>query len=96
MELACPERLGDPGFFGHDGPLQLTNIAVVEQPADHVRRNLTRTLGIKLAGAREVEPPIDPGHFRFHAGVKVRVGLNHYYASETVETAVGMAIIQPE
>jgi hypothetical protein len=28
-------------------------------------------------GAREVEPLIGPGHLRFHAGVKVRVGLDH-------------------
>jgi len=76
--------------------LQLANIAVVEEPADHVRRNLTRTLGIKLVDARKVEPPIGPGHLRFHAGVKVRVGLDHYYASETVETAVRVAIIQQE
>jgi hypothetical protein len=76
--------------------LQSAKITIVEQPADHVRRNLTRTLGIKLVGAREVEPPIGPRHIRFHAGVKVRVRLDHYYAGETVETAVGVAIIQPE
>jgi hypothetical protein len=40
--------------------LQPANIAVVEQLADHVRRNLTRTLGIKLMGAREVEPRSAP------------------------------------
>ena len=73
--------------------MQLANIAVVEQPADHVRRNLTRTLGIKLVGAREIEPSIGPRHLRFHAGVKVGVGLNHYYAGEA---AVGVAIIQQE
>jgi hypothetical protein len=95
LQLAGPNGCGGR-FLGRDGPLQPANIAVVEQPADHVRRNLTRTLGINLVGAREVEPLIGPGHLRFHAGVKVRVGLDHYYASETVETAVGMAIIQPE
>jgi hypothetical protein len=45
---------------------------------------------------RRAEPSIGPRHCRFHAGVKVRVRLDHYYASETVETAVGMAIIQPQ
>jgi hypothetical protein len=30
--------------------LQLANIAVDEELADHGRRNLTRTLGIKLNG----------------------------------------------
>jgi hypothetical protein len=42
--------------------------------------------------AREVEPSIGPRHRRFHAGLNVRVGLNHYYASEA---AVGVAVIQP-
>jgi len=81
-------------FLGRDDLLQTAEITIVEQPADHIRRNLTRTLGIKLVGAREVEPAIGPGHLRFHAGVKVRVGLDHYYASETVETAVGVASAQ--
>ena len=93
--MAGPERLGRP-VSGRNGLLQPANIAVVEQPADHVLRNLTRTFGIKLMGAREVEPPIGPGHLRFHAGVKRRGRLDHYNASKTVETAVGVAIIQQE
>jgi hypothetical protein len=88
LQLAGPNGCGGR-FLGRDGPLQPANIAVVEQPADHVRRNLTRTLGIKLMGARE-SPRSAPDTSA------VRVGLDHYYASEPVEMAVGMAIIQPE
>jgi hypothetical protein len=50
---------------------------------------------LKLVDAREVKPsigPLGPRHGRFHAGVNVRVGLNHYYAGEP---AVGVAVIQP-
>jgi hypothetical protein len=69
-------------FLGRDRLLQLANIAVDEEPADHGRRYLPPALCIELVGAREIEPSIGPRHLRFHAGVKMGVGLNHYYAGE--------------
>jgi hypothetical protein len=77
-------------FPEHDGLLQPADVAVVEEPADHSYRDLPPAL--KLVDAREVKPSIGPRHRRFHAGVNVRIGLNHYYASEP---AVGVAVIQP-
>jgi hypothetical protein len=40
--------------------LQLAEVAIAEQPAEHVRQDLARTLLVKLVAGREFEPIIEP------------------------------------
>ena len=73
--------------------MQLPQIAAVEQPAHHVRRDLVGALLVKLVPGRELELTIGAGQRSLEAGMEEIAGLDHDHAGGA---AVGMAVIQPE
>ena len=73
--------------------MQPTDIEIVEQPTDHVLRDLMRARVVELVAGREYEPIIEPVNSCRHAGTDKRRGLNH---RGTGEAAVRMTIFQPK
>jgi hypothetical protein len=75
-------------------PVQLSKIALIEKPADHVRRDLACALRVELVPRHELEALICAGQRSHEACVeKARAGLDHNHpCGATVRMAVG----QPE
>ena len=80
-------------FLGHEGLLQPTEIAIVEQPTDHALWNLAHGLCVELEAGREYEPVVKPVNICRHAGADKRRSLDH---RGTGEAAVRMTIFQPK
>jgi hypothetical protein len=73
--------------------VQLPKIAVIEKPADHVRRDLARALRVKLVPGHELESSIGAGQRSLETSMEKAARLDHDHASGTI---VRMAINQPE
>jgi hypothetical protein len=70
--------------------VQLPEIAVIEKPADHVRRDLARAIRVKLVPRRKLETAISAGQRSFETRMEKAVGLDHDHAgSATVRMAAG-------
>jgi hypothetical protein len=69
--------------------LEAAEVAIMEQPADHARRNLFPDPRVELMGARKVKAIIQPEHRSLHPGDNWSRGLEHDDASEA---AIVMAI----
>jgi hypothetical protein len=62
-------------------PSRVTDAAVVEKPADHVRRDLARALQVKLVSGRRLELSIGAGQRSPETSTDKAVGLDHDHAS---------------
>jgi hypothetical protein len=71
--------------------LQLLEIAVIEKPAHHVRRNLACALLVKLVPGHEIKTAIGTGKWSLEASMKKVGGFYHDHAS-----AIRIAVGQPE
>jgi hypothetical protein len=80
-------------FLGHEGLLQSTEVATVEQPTDHALWNLARGLCVELEAGREYEVIIEPVNSCRHAGTDKRRSLDH---RGNGEVAVRITIFQPK
>jgi hypothetical protein len=69
--------------------LKAAEIAIMEQPADHARRNLFPDLGGELMGVRKVKAIIQPEYRSLHPGDNWGRSLKH---DDTSEAAIVMAI----
>jgi hypothetical protein len=56
--------------------VQLPEIAVIEKPADHFRRDLARALWIKLMSGRKLKLSIGTGQRSLQASMQEAVGLD--------------------
>jgi len=59
-------------FPRHDGTLQPPEVAVVEQPADHLLWDLGGARLVQLLATSEVEPFVEPGYRGFHPSLDER------------------------
>jgi len=80
-------------FLGHESLLQPTEIAIVEQPTDHVLRDLIRARVVELVAGCEFEPIIEPVNCCHHTGADESRSLNH---RGTGEAAIRMTVVQPK
>jgi hypothetical protein len=74
-------------------PVQLPEIAIIEKPADHVRRDPLGADQVKLASGRELKIPIGASQRSLKTSMEKVAGLNHDHPSGV---AIEMAIGQPE
>jgi hypothetical protein len=64
--------------------VQLLKIAVIEKPANHVRRDLACALRIKLRPGRELKPLIGAGQGSHETSMEEATGLDHDHASRAI------------
>jgi hypothetical protein len=78
-------------FLGHDGTLQAAEVSIVEQPAEHLLRDLFETGLIEFVTAGEFHSDVEPGQRRLHAGCNEGIGFRDHDG-----TAISIAIVQPK
>src|SRR5713101_8208267 len=91
--LRAPQRWCRRLLGAEEHPGELPQLAIIKQPAQHVRWDLKRALLVKLMAGREFEPIIEPVYRCRHAGADERRGLDHHDAGKA---AGRMTIVQPE
>jgi hypothetical protein len=73
-------------------PVQLPEIAIIEEPASHIRRDLLGGTLVKLMPGHEIEFSIGAGQRSFKTSMQKVCGLDYHRPGGA---AIGMAIGQP-